>query len=72
MWEIGVIVGVFMPAQRREALKQTMIICTIYYLALMGLKVLFGIASGVNGCGLSLFWVVKSANALFSFIMRKE
>ena len=48
MWLLGVIVAFLMPAQRKEVLNQTMILCAIYYLALLGLKAALAIASGAS------------------------
>lgn len=48
MWMAGLIVAFFMPSQRQETLNQTMVICTIYFLALLGLKILLAIVSGVS------------------------
>ena len=48
MWFIGFLVALFMPAQRNEVLNQTMIICAIYYLSLLGLKIVLGITSGAS------------------------
>lgn len=48
MWLVGFIVALFMPSQRRETLNQTMVICSIYFLALLGLKILLAVVSGVS------------------------
>ena len=48
MWLVGFIVALFMPSQRRETLNQTMVICSIYFLALLGLKLLLDAVSGVS------------------------
>lgn len=48
MWCIGFFVALLMPSQRQEVLNQTMITCTIYLLALLGLKILLGVVSGVS------------------------
>lgn len=48
MWAIGVIVALLMPSQRKEVLNQTMVVCAIYFLGLLGLKILLGIVSGVS------------------------
>lgn len=37
-----------MPSQRQEVLNQTMIVCSIYFLALLGLKILLAVVSGVS------------------------
>lgn len=48
MWLIGVIVAVLMPSQRKDILNSTMVTLAIYYLALLGLKILLAIVSGVS------------------------
>lgn len=48
MWFVGLIVAILMPAQRREILNQTMAMITIYYFALIGLKIILGVVSGVS------------------------
>lgn len=48
MWAIGFIVALLMPSQRHEVLNQTMIVCAIYFLTLLGLKILLGVVSGVS------------------------
>ena len=48
MWIVGLIVAIAMPSQRKEVITQTLTMCSIYYLALLGLKILLGVASGVS------------------------
>lgn len=48
MWLVGFIVAWLMPSMRKETLNQTLIICTIYCLALLGLKMLLAVVSGVS------------------------
>lgn len=48
MWLIGVIVAILMPSQRTETLNSTMVTLSIYYLALLGLKILLAVVSGVS------------------------
>lgn len=48
MWIVGFIVALLMPSMRQEVLNQTLIFCAIYYLAMLGLKILLGIASGAS------------------------
>ena len=48
MWAIGFIVALLMTSQRQEVLNQTMIVCSIYFLALLGLKILLAVVSGVS------------------------
>ena len=48
MWVIGFIVALLMPSQRQEVLNQTMIVCAIYFLTMLGLKILLGVVSGVS------------------------
>lgn len=48
MWFIGLVVAIMMPAQRREILNQTLAMITIYYFALLGLKIILGVVSGVS------------------------
>ena len=48
MWIVGVIVAALMPSMRKETMRQTLIICTIYYCTLLLLKVLLGLVSGVS------------------------
>lgn len=48
MWMVGLIVAILMPSQRKEILNQTMMMILIYYVALLGLKLLLGVVSGVS------------------------
>ena len=48
MWFVGFIIAWLMPSMRKETLNQTMIMCTIYCLALLGLKMLLAVVSGVG------------------------
>lgn len=48
MWFVGFVVALLMPAQRKEIINQTLGMLLIYYLALLGLKVLLGVVSGVS------------------------
>lgn len=48
MWILGLIVATLMPAMRKEVLNQTLITCSLYYLAILCLKILLGIVSGVS------------------------
>lgn len=48
MWFTGFIVALLMPAMRKEVLNQTLIICTVYFAVLLGLKMALGIVSGVS------------------------
>lgn len=48
MWIIGLLVATLMPAMRKEVLNQTLVVCAMYYLGLLALKILLGIASGVS------------------------
>lgn len=48
MWFVGFIVALVMPAQRREVLHQTLTFLALYYLALIGFKIVLGVVSGVS------------------------
>ena len=48
MWIVGLIVALLMPSQRKEVINQTMVMCSLYYLAMMGIKILLGLVSGVS------------------------
>lgn len=48
MWAVGVVVAFLMPSQRHETLNQTLIVCSIYCLALLGFKIVLGVVSGVS------------------------
>lgn len=48
MWLTGLIVAIIMPGQREEVLNQTLVISCIYFIALIGLKGLLGLLSGVS------------------------
>lgn len=48
MWIIGLVVAALMPAMRKEVLNQTLVTCALYYLGLLALKILLGLASGVS------------------------
>lgn len=48
MWATGFLVALLMPSQRQETLNQTMVVCSLYFLALVGLKILLAVVSGVS------------------------
>lgn len=48
MWFIGFMVGLILPAQRREVLSQTLSMLAFYYAALIGFKIVLGVVSGVS------------------------
>lgn len=48
MWATGFLVALLMPSQRQETLNQTMVVCSLYFLALLGLKILLAVVSGVS------------------------
>ncbi len=48
MWTLGFIVALLMPAMRKEVINQTLVTCCMYYLAILALKILLGIVSGVS------------------------
>lgn len=48
MWMVGFIVAFLMPSQRSEVLNSTLVTLSIYYLALLGLKILLAVVSGVS------------------------
>lgn len=48
MWIVGFVVALLMPAQRTEVLNQTLAMLSIYFAALLGLKLLLGVVSGVS------------------------
>lgn len=48
MWIIGLLVATLMPAMRKEVINQTLVTCSLYYLGILGLKILLGLASGVS------------------------
>ena len=48
MWIMGVIVATAMPSMRNATLVHSMTTITIYFLALLGLKMVLGVVSGVS------------------------
>lgn len=48
MWVTGLLVGTFLPSMRHEVVMQTVRMNLIYYAALMGLKIVIGMVSGVS------------------------
>lgn len=48
MWILGLIVAILMPAMRKEVLNQTLITCSLYYLAILCFKALLWTVSGVS------------------------
>jgi len=48
MWSIGFITALLVPIQRHEAISQTIIMCTVYCLTLLGFKIVLGFVSGVS------------------------
>jgi len=48
MWIVGFVVALLMPPERTEVLRQTMMMCSIYCLTLMGLKLALGLVSGAS------------------------
>ena len=48
MWIMGVIVATAMPSMRNATLIHSMTTITIYFLALLGLKMVLGVVSGVS------------------------
>lgn len=48
MWIVGFVVALIMPAERAEVLRQTMIMCCIYCITMLGLKLALGLVSGAS------------------------
>ena len=48
MWIVGFVVALLMPPERTEVLRQTMMMCSIYCLTPMGLKLALGHVSGAS------------------------
>ena len=48
MWIVGFVAALFMPGDRDEIIKQTLSMCTIYCLALLGLKIALAVVSGAS------------------------
>lgn len=48
MWATGLLVAFFLPSMRHEVIMQTVRMNLIYYAALLGLKVVIGMVSGVS------------------------
>ena len=48
MWSAGFFAALFVPSQRAEIMNQTMAVCTLYYMGLLGLKILLGLSAGVS------------------------
>ena len=48
MWIVGFVVGIIMPAQRREIVNQTLGMIAIYCGAMLGLKLLLAVVSGAS------------------------
>ena len=48
MWLVGFVVGIIMPAQRREIVNQTLGMIAIYCGAMLGLKMLLAVVSGAS------------------------
>ena len=48
MWIIGVVVSALIPSERSKNLRHTLMVLTGYYGALLGLKIILGVVSGVS------------------------
>lgn len=49
MWLTGIIVSIIMSGDRRDIIRQTLIACGLYFAAMLGLKYILAIVSGVSG-----------------------
>lgn len=49
MWLIGIAVAIIMPGDRREVIRQTVIACGLYFGAMLLLKYVLAVVSGVSG-----------------------
>lgn len=49
MWGFGVVVSILMPGDRREVIRQTVIFCGLYFAAMLALKFILAVVSGVSG-----------------------
>lgn len=48
MWVVGFLTALFMPSERGEVIRQTLAMCTIYYITMLGLKLALGLVSGAS------------------------
>lgn len=48
MWVVGLVVAFLMPSMRREVINQTLITITTYCLAMLGLRLMLNLTSGVS------------------------
>ena len=48
MWIIGFVAALIMPSERNEIIRQTMMMCCIYCVTLLGLKLALGLVSGAS------------------------